>query len=233
MLSFREFRQLDEKIDSRELEREVHEFILDKVNFNGSVNRIKIDLKAGIRALLAKHINNKNIKIKARVVYGKATEAEFGVNLDRNTETVTSVDLSIVLSKDEFNSADLKNKLLILITHEMIHAIQRVRSNFMMSISRMKKNFSQSNLSRKEYYAEIDEIEAYASETAQQIRISAGKQRFSMDKVKAILSTKDGMEVASHLSRIFQIYKHYFYGSSNRSDQQVWKLFLKKVMQHI
>lgn len=234
MLSFGEFSTLlTEKIDSHEVSRDVNLFVLNRVNFKLSVNKIKIDLKAGIRELLNKYINNKDIKIKVRVVYGKFEEGEFRVNVNRKTEMVEYVTLSVILPRDAFDSKDVKDKLRSIITHEMIHAVQRVRSNFLMSISNIRRNKSQANMTRAEYYSEKDEIEAYASETAQDIRINSRKFGYDLNKVKATLSTKDGADVAASLSRIFRIYYNYFRDSSDRSDQEVWKLYLKKVMQHI
>lgn len=229
MLSFRQF--LNERIDSRKLRYDVIKYIMDELSTDDKAKTLT-QIKRGVKKLLSDYVGDDNIKTEVRIQFGNRTRGSAAVSISNIDSSPVSVDLDLEIDKRAQGTDKFYKDLLELITHEMTHVIQQIRSNYEMGRSDIRRDIKLGDRQpeNKEYLSRKAEIEAYAINAAQEL----DHNNLNRNKVLNALKDKTVMRnIAIHFSPSILRYYKEFYNSKDRKDQKIWQAFMKKVVQHL
>lgn len=229
MLSFREF--LTEAIDSKQIRIDVLRYIIDNINLDNKAS-IESDLERGILKLLEKYVLDKKIKLDASVEIGKRTGGDVAVSANLISQSVKKIKINVFVNKIYVEMGKFDKRFIQILTHEMVHVIQEINSNYKSTLSKFKSGEDLiKNRTEYEYYADKDEIEAFAVNVVQEFQHSG----IDLEEAKKMMGKSNFIKIAKDkkISESLYTYYNYFGSKSDRNSQKIWKQFLKKVAQHI
>jgi hypothetical protein len=147
----------------------------------------------------------------------------FQFNLDRN-------DVIKIINDNNKQSLD---KILQILSHEIIHAIQFDRSNTKSTpLSKKHKKYN-GNI---QYYGSPEEIEAYAANAVQELEQDANINLGQVLKSLSASSKYQQTHILKYLSSqstSFKTYNSMFGEATNSELKNIFKRFMKKFIYHI
>lgn len=229
MISFDQF--INERINSKRLRYDIIKYIMNDLSLTDDT-KILTQIKRGMKRLLSDYVNDKNIRTEVKIKFGNRTRGSAGVSISNMDSSPNTVDLNIEIDKKTRGTDEFYKDLLEMLTHEMTHVVQQIKSNYEMGRSNVRRDIKLGNreLKEKEYLSRRVEIEAYAINAAQEL------DHQNLDKNKVLKALKDKIvmrDIAIHFSPSILKYYRAFYNSNDRKDQKVWQTFMKKVIQHL
>lgn len=227
MKSFDQY--LNEVIDGREIERIVRDAVEKVVNENSS-KRLSAQIKDVIKYIADEFDFGLPFKNSVRMVSGSDIHGSFEVVMDRATLKPQHVQVVLVIGKAQ--QGDFKKDLIEMLTHEFVHAEQAIRAGYKSHQSAVRKG-DVGDKDYKSYLADDVEVEAYAMNAAQEIKAARlDDKKINVEKAVQLMGNTKVVRVMSANSESFEKYYRLFGRSNNRNDQNVWKRFVKKFIQH-